>query len=186
MFGKIHSEATAPPPSPAGVSELVFCVVDEKQRVRYRFQAGLSDLPAGEDVFPFLEGSVRTVENPLLNDAFKTRSSVTLVLSYGEGRKKHIHILPYERKRGKWRFACFQVTTEPPDLDSAGQPDVCALEENRLCLVLVDSLQTICSVSSRIPEAFGYAAENLVGMHLRDLFGVSDFEVLQACSADTN
>lgn len=186
MFGKIHSKATASPPSPAGVTELVFCVVDEKQRVRYRFQAGLSDLPAGEDVFPFLEGSVRTVENPLLNDAFKTRSSVTLTLSYGEGRKKHIHILPYERKRGKWCFACFQVTTATPDPDSARQPDVCALEEDRLCLVLVDSHQTICSVDSRIPEAFGYAAGNLVGMHLQDLFSVSDFGVLQACSADTN
>jgi len=167
------------------VSELVFCIVDEKNKVRYRFQAGLPD-PVGGDVFRFLEGSPRTVENPLLSDAFKTRTSVSLALSYGEGRKKHIYILPYERKRGKWRFVCFQASTEPPDPDTAENLGVCALTEGRACLVLVDSHQAIRSVSSCVPESFGYDAENLAGMHLQDLFNVADVEVLQACSADTN
>ena len=184
MFGRAHSETIGSPP-PAGISELVFCIVDEKQKVRYRFHAGLPD-PSGGDVFQFLEGSPRTVENPLLNDAFKTRISMSLALSYGEGRKKLIHILPYERKRGKWRFACMQVTTAPPDPDTAGGLGTCGLAEDRACLVLVDSNQTIHSVSSRIPESFGYASENLEGMHLPDLFNVADVEVFQACSADTN
>jgi len=184
LFGRIHSE-TLEPSLPTGVSELVFCIVDEKQKVRYRFQAGLPDL-VDDDAFRFLDGSSRIVENPLLNDAFKTRNSFSLAISYGKGRKKHIHILPYERKRDKWRFACVQVTTEPPDPDSAEDPGVCALAEDRMCLVLVDSNQAICSVSSRIPKAFGYAAENLAGMHLQDLFNIADVEVLQACPPDTN
>jgi len=137
-------------------------------------------------MFQFLEGSPRIVENPLLDDALKTRTSVSLALSYGEGRKKLIHILPYERKRGKWRFACLQVTTAPPDPDTAGDQGTCALAEDRACLVLVDSSHAIHSVSSRVPETFGYAAENLAGMHLQDLFNIADVEVLQACSADTN
>ncbi|MEN8255449.1 MAG: sensor histidine kinase [Verrucomicrobiota bacterium] len=184
MFGRNHSEAMGPPP-PEGVSELVFCVVDGKKKVRYRFQAGLPD-STSEDVFQFLEGSPRIVENPLLDDALKTRTSVSLALAYGEGRKKIIHILPYERKRGKWRFACLQVTTAPPDPDTAGDQGTCGLAEDRACLVLVDSSHAIHSVSSRVPETFGYAAENLAGLHLQDLFNIADVEVLQACSADTN
>ncbi len=182
MFGKTYNEVIISSP-PAGVSELVFCVVDEKQKVRYRFQAGPPD-SVGADAFQFLEDSSLVVENPLLIDAFKSRTSVSLALSYGEGRK-YIYILPYERKRGKWRFACMQVTTVPPDPDTAEDPGVCAMAEERVCLLLVDSHLTIRSVSSRIPEAFGYAAEGLVGLDLQDLFNASDFEVLQACSADT-
>jgi PAS domain S-box-containing protein len=124
------------------------------------------------------------VDNPLLNDAFKTRTSVSMALSYEKGRK-YIYILPCEIKRGKWSFACLQVTTAPPDPDTAEDSGGCALAEERVCLLLVDSQHAIRSVSSRIPESFGYAAENLTGMHLQDLFTPSDFEVLQACSADT-
>jgi len=184
LFGKTHSKTMVSPP-PTGVSELVFCIVDEKQKVRYHFRAGLPD-PTDDDVFQFLEGSPRTVENPLLSEAFKTRTSVSLALSYGMERKKYIHILPYERKRGKWRFACFQVITAPPDPDTAEDSTVCALADGRVCLVLVDSNHAILSVSSRIPEAFGYSAGNLLETQLQDLFTASDFEVLQACSADTN
>jgi signal transduction histidine kinase len=182
LFGKTYNEVIVSSP-PAGVSELVFCIVDEKQKVRYRFQAG----PAGSadgDMFQFLAGSPRTVESPLLTEAFRSRTSVSLALSYGEGRK-YIYILPYERKRGKWRFACMQVTTAAPDPDTAGDPGVCALAEERVCLLLVDPNQTIRSVSSRIPEAFGYDAENLIETQLPDLFNASDFKVLQARSADT-
>lgn len=55
-----------------------------------------------------------------------------------------------------------------------------------MCLVLVDSHGTIRSVSSRIPESFGHAAEDLVGRELNAFFKESDIEVLQACTADTN
>ena len=184
MFGKLHNKAIASSP-PAGVSELIFYVVDEKQKVRHRFRASHPESEGGSE-FPFLEESSHMVDNPLLTNAFRTRASVSLALSYGEGRRKYIYILPYERKRGKWRFACFQVTTEPPDPDTAEEPCVCALSEERVCLVLVDSHHKIRSVSSRVPGSFGYAAENLAGLHFQDLFNDSDFEVLKACSADTN
>ncbi len=184
MFGITHSEATGPPP--AGVSELVFCIVDEKKKVRYRFHAGLPDPSDGADAFQFLEGSPRVVDNPLLTQAFKTRISVSLALSFGEGRKKKIYILPYERKQGKWCFACLQVTLEPSDQRGARRSRSCGLAEDRTCFVLVDSSQVIRSVGSRVPEAFGYAPESLADMHLKDLFTAADFEMLQAYPADTN
>lgn len=184
MFGKTPNEKIVPS-APAGVSELVLCVVDEKRKVHYRFQGGAPD-PMGGALFRFLEGSPRTVEHPLLNDAFKTRTAVSLALSYGEGLKKYVYILPYEKKRNKWRFACMQVTTAPPDPDAAEDPTVCALAEERVCFMLVDSSHAIRSVSSCVPESFGYASENLAGMHLQDLFNPSDFEIFQARSADTN
>ena len=184
LFGKVHREKVVPS-APAGVSELVLCVVDEKRKVVYRFQGGETD-PMGGAQFRFLEGSPRMVEHPLLNDAFKTHASVSLALSHGAGRKKYVYILPYEKKRGKWRFACMQVATAPPNPDTAEDPTVCALAQERVCFVLVDSNHAIRSVSSCVPESFGYASDNLAGMHLQDLFNASDFEVFKASSADTN
>ena len=184
MFGITHYETIVSPP-PAGVSTLVFCILDEKHKVHHHFRSSHPDEVA-DDVFQFLEDPACSAESTVLNDAFRTRTPVSLALSYGEGQRKYIYILPYERKRGKWRFACIQVTTAPPDPDSAEQPCVCALAEERVCLLLVDSRDAIRSVSSRVPEAFGYASDNLTGMNLQDLFTHTDVEGLKSCTADTN
>ena len=172
-------------PPPLGISALFFCVFDEKYKVHHRFEARQPEMP-NQEAFPLIDDPLGVSERPVLRDAFKMRTPVSLALSYGEGLRKYIYVLPYERKRGKWRFACLQVTTAPPDPDSAEEPWVCALAEERVCLVLVDSQNIIRSVSSRVPEAFGYASGNLDGRPLQELFSASDYEVLQACTADTN
>lgn len=183
MFGKTYNKKTIPI-APAGVSELLLCVIDAKRKVRYRFQGGSQD-PKNGTLFQLIEGTSRTVDHPLLNDAFHSRTSVSLSLSYGAGLKKYIYILPYEKKRGKWLYTYIQVATNPPDPDAVEDPAVCALAENRVCFVLTDSNQAIRSVSSCVPESFGYAAEHLAGMHLQDLFNTSDYKVLQGCDVDT-
>ena len=184
MFGITHKDTIVASP-PDGVSALIFCVVDEKFKFHHHFRACRPD-EMDDDRFQFMETPARIAENPILHDAVRTRSALSVALSYGEGRRKYIYVLPYERKKGKWRFACVQVTTPPPNPDAAEQPCVCALAEERMCLMLVDSNQAIRSVGSRVPESFGHAPEDLVGMNLQELFNDSDFEVLQACTVDTN
>lgn len=182
MFGRIHREPIVSPP-PAGVSELVFCIADEKQKVRYHLQAG--KIESGEmEAFRLIEGT-RRVSHPLLDHVFTTRSPLTLSLSQG-GCQVHLYILPYEKKWNKWRFACLQVTTLPPDPDRGDQAGSCGLAEDRGCLLLVDADQAIRSVGSHVPAAFGYAPGDLGRMHLNDLFSPSDFETLRMWPADTN
>ncbi|MEN7973163.1 MAG: sensor histidine kinase [Verrucomicrobiota bacterium] len=183
MFGRTHSKTVAVPPL-KGTSEVVFCIIDEKKKVRYRLQAGKGDSTDGS-VFQFLEESHHVGGSLLLDDALKTRIPASLALSYGEGRKKYFYILPYEKKRGNWRFACLQVT-EQPRLGIAGKAQVCALAENRVCLMLVDPDHVIHSVGPYVPDSFGYTSQNLVGMRLQDLFSALDFEILQGSSADTS
>lgn len=183
LFGITHKETIVASP-PAGVSALIFCVVDEKFRFYHHFRACRPD-EMDDDLFQFMETPARMGENPILHDAIRTRSSVSMTLSYGEDRRKYIYVLPYERKNGRWRFACMQVTPLPSNPDVAERPSVCALGEERMCLVLVDSVHTILSVASRVPESFGHAATDLIGTNLQTLFRTSDFEVLKACSADT-
>lgn len=184
MFGITHNETIVAPPSD-GISALIFCVADEKFRAHHHFRACRPD-EMDEDLFQFMETPSRIAENLMLNDAFRTRSAVSMAFSYGEGQRKYVYVLPYERKRGKWRFACMQVTTAPPDPDAAEQPCVCALADDRVCLLLVDSENTIRSVSSCVPETFGYASGDLTGMALQDLYKTADLAVLQACTPDTN
>lgn len=184
MFGKGHSEDRASPPPP-GVAEVVFCVVDEKNRVHHHFSSSRPAVPES-DLFQFLDGSGQPLDSCVLRESLNTHLPASVSLSHGEGQRKYLYVLPYERKWGKWRFACMQVATLPPDPDSAESPCVCALAEERVCLVLVDSRHTIRSVSARVPETFGYAAENLMGMNLADLFTETDVAVLSACSTDTN
>lgn len=184
MFGITHNEIIVASP-PEGISALIFCVVDEKFKMHHHFRACRID-EMDEDAFQFIETPVRLSENPILKDALRSRTAVSVALSFGARQRKYIYVLPYERKKGKWRFACLQVTTAVPNPDTAEQPCVCALAEDRMGLVLVDATHAIRSVSSRVPESFGYATEDLVGLNLQQLFQASDFKVLHACSADTN
>lgn len=184
MFRKSHKE-TVVPFTPVGISELVIRVVDEKQKVRYSYRGGDAE-PTGGGLFCFLESAPRTVEHPLLNDAISSRTSVSMALSLADGLKKYIYILPFELKRNRWRFVCLQVTAAPPDPDTAEDPTVCKLAEERACIVLVDSQQVIRSVSPRIPQSFGYGPDNLTGRPLKDLFSAPDYQRIKEGPEDTN
>ncbi|MCF7817072.1 MAG: sensor histidine kinase [Kiritimatiellales bacterium] len=167
------------------MATLIFCVFDEKHKIHHNFRASQS--PELDDgAFRFMEDPSCIAENSFLTDAFRLRESSSVVLSCGGGQRKYLYVLPYERKWGKWCFACVQVTTVPPNPDDVALSGGCALAEERVCLVLVDSRDTIRAASPRVPEAFGYESKNLIGLNLGDLFSGSDAEVLSGCSADTN
>ncbi len=184
MFGiSINGDSVSLPPE--GVLEFIFCVFDEKGRLHHHFHSSDPE-DSAEDYFQFLNNPSSAFDGYVLSEAKKTRKPMSVALSYGDGQRKYLYVLPYERKWGKWHFACIQVTMPPPDPDSADPAYVCALAEERVCLVLVDSQHAIRSASSRVPETFGYLSENLVGMSLQDLFTEADIGVLSGCTPDTN
>ena len=182
MFGRRPIKIKTAPS--AGVAEFIFCVFDEKRRVHYDFRSSPLEDSSG-DGFQFFNDSGHTFDHYVLSEAQKTRKPLTVALSYGEGRRKYLYVLPYERKRGKWRYACVLVGTEPPDPDAVASPFLCSMADDRVCLLLVDSENLIRSVGARVPETFGYDSENLLDMSLEDLFSATDLEVLSACSSDT-
>lgn len=170
---------------PVGITEFIFCVFDEKRRVHHDFRSS-HDADASGDYFQFLNDAGHAFDHYVLSEAQKTRKAMSVSLSYGEGQRKYLYVLPYERKQGKWRFACVQVSTELPDPDAAVTPSLCAMAEDRVCLILADSSYLVRSVGARVPESFGYDSETLLGMSLEDLFSNTDLGVLSACSSDTN
>ena len=182
MFGKTNKKRVLPS-VPAGISQLVLCVVDEKRKVLFRMHGGNSDR-IDSALFIFPEDSSRVIDHTLLNDVVESRTALSAALTYGGGRRTYVHVLPYERKRNKWRFVCLQVTTVLPDPDTAEDPSVCALSRERTCLVLTDADQIIRETGSHIPETFGYASENLKGVQLQDLFNAVDREKIQAHAGD--
>lgn len=171
---------------PTGVAELIICVFDEKQRVRHHFQACDPGHCPPNEAFHFLNNPDHAFDRYVLTEAIESRKPVSLALSYGEGQRKYLYVLPYERKRGHLRYVCMQVTTARPDPDSVDIAGLCALADERLCLLLVNQEQSIVSVSPRMPESFGYVSESLAGMKLNDIFSAGDVNILQACSPDTN
>ena len=184
MFGRSPTKIKLSKPF-AGVSKFIFCVFDEKHRLRHDFRSGSPDEPA-EAYFQFLNDSGHAFDHYVLSEAQKTRKPMTVALSYGERQRKYLYVLPYERKRGKWHFACVQVTTEIPGPDVVASPHLCSMADDRVCLLFADSKNSILSVGARVPETFGYDAENLLGMSLEDLFSALDLSVLSACTSDTN
>lgn len=173
------------PPPPDGVSEIVFCVFDEKQHVHHEYHSKCADVEE-RDFFRLLNDPHRAFDNCVLAEAVATRRPASLAFSYGEGRMKYLFVLPYERKWGNWRYACMQVAADAPNPDSAKQPYQAALFEDRVCLLLVDAHGAIKSAGSKVPEAFGYTPDVLAGMALSDLFARADLGVIESCSADTN
>jgi signal transduction histidine kinase len=184
LFGAFPSKNIVAPPTP-GVAELIICVFDEKRKLHHHFRA-CDTGQSVSDAFHFLNEPEQAFDSYVLTEAIQSRKPTSVTLSYGDSQRKYLYVLPYERKWGKWRFACIQVTTATPDPDGAETSNICGMAEERVCLVLADAHNTIRSISSRIPDAFGYMAESLVGMNLADLFSVGDVEVLSACTADTN
>ena len=185
MFGKPdhHEEPSAPPP-PAGVSEIIFRVFDEKGRSRHDFVSRAD--PAEKDSFQYLNDPDRAFYSHLLTEALATRESTSVSFAYGKGRHKYLYVLPYERKWGKWRFACLQVTTARPDPDGAATQRVSALFEDRVCLLLVDARNFVRVASSKVPPPFGHAPEDLMGKNLSDLFSPADLAMINSCSPDSN
>jgi len=185
MFGfskKVEEKTAAPPP---GVAELVFCVFDENHHLHHHFRS-CQEGGAGYTHFRFLSDPGRAFESCVLREAVETRMPTSVSIKYGAGMLTHLAVLPYERKRGKWRYACIQVTLLPVEPDSDAAQVESVLVEERVGLVLVDSSNTICCAGSKIPPSFGYSSQNLVGMRLNDLFSEVDAEVMASCSPDTN
>jgi hypothetical protein len=102
LFGITHNEIIVATP-PEGISALIFCVVDEKLKAHHHFRACRPD-EMDEDEFQFMETPTRIAENPILRDALRSRTAVSMALSFGEGQRKYIYVLPYERKKGKMAF----------------------------------------------------------------------------------
>ncbi|NNJ70067.1 MAG: hypothetical protein HKP10_02120, partial [Kiritimatiellales bacterium] len=180
-----RSEVKPAPPPPAGVTEIIFCVFDEKNHVRHHFQA-ICPVDEEEDHFLLLNVPESAFDSCVLSEAVATRQPASIALSYGEGRRKYLNVLPYERKRGKWRYACLQISTEAPDPDSAITAWVRALAEERVCFLLVDAHNTIQSASAEVPEAFGHTSETLMGLNLSDLFSGLDLSMMDSCALDMN
>jgi len=186
MFGfSKKKESIQGLPPPVGIAEVIVCVFDEKQRLLHHFNSTRTE-PVAEEWFKLLGNPDRAFESCVFKEAIATQKPASLAFSYGEGASKYLYVLPYERKKGKWRFTCLQVATAKPDPDTAGPPSTCALSEERVCLVLTDSNGTILSASSKVPETFGYISESLMDMNLSDLFAAPDLGMIASCSPDTN
>jgi signal transduction histidine kinase len=186
MFGlskTVVEKAGCPPP--AGISEIIFCVLDEKLRLHHQLKFMDNDRP-GSARFRFLNEPNKSFDNGIVNEAIATRKPTSVALAHGDKIRKTLHILPYPRRRGKWRFACFQLCRELPGQKKDEDFRVCAMSEDRLFLLLCDADQQICSASSSIPDRFGYSTHSLIGMSISDLFTPADLELIKSCSADTN
>jgi signal transduction histidine kinase len=183
MMGFIHRTEIEGNPPPAGIAELVFYVFDDKFRLLYSFKSSGSDA-SDSDRFLLRINPNHASENPVLLESIKTHEPVSLVLSSGGGQRMFLHVLPYERKRGKWRYACVQVVTELPQSDS---PDIAAqaFPEEFACLILVDGRNTIRSVSSREPVVLGFNSASLVGMSLMDHFSTAACEAILSAPANS-
>jgi signal transduction histidine kinase len=187
MFGlsKTVAEKKGSPPPP-GIAEIIFCVLDEKHRVHHLLRFEDNDRPDSE-YFRFLNEPEKSVGNGIVGQAIATRKPATLSLAYGDNMQKSLHILPYERKRGKWRFACLQLCGERAEKEESNKAHhTCLLSEDRFFLVLCDAGRQIRSASGRIPEGFGYSPDNLTGMNLSDLFSPVDLNIIESCSADAH
>ncbi len=158
--------------------EIIVCVVDEKHKLLHHFHSCAST----PQPFSF----PGAFDGQVLSEALETRQPTSIIFSYGSGQRKFLSVLPYEWKKGKWRFACMQMTTEPPGPDAAAVPGACTMAEERGCLLLADKNNIVRSVSPRIPEAFGCVRENLGGMSLSCLLSESDLGSLNARPADRN
>jgi PAS domain S-box-containing protein len=183
MFGYFRKTESITVPPPGGISKLFYCVLDEKYRIHHEFRSGTS---AGLDHESEIFSNPANASNSIiLREALSTHQPVTFSMAYGNGVSRYLYVLPYQRKRGKWRFACLHVETELPNPDTAPTTE-CLLGEDRMCLLLADQNQAIVAVNSRIPEAFGYSADHLKNMNMQDLFKETDMAMIMSCSADTN
>ncbi len=182
-FAKKIEEKSAPPPP--GVAEIVICVFDEHHRLLHHFRS--SQDPATPSAhFRFLSDPAHVFDSCVLREAVETRMPVSFSVRYGEGTRTHLAVLPYERKRDRWRFTCVQVSLLSIVADNDAAVCETVLADERICLLLVDASDTIRSAGSKIPSAFGYTSGHLVGMNLHDLFSEVDAGVITSCSPDTN
>ncbi len=166
-----------------GIDEIVFCVFDEKYRLQHHFTSGHAQEPGP---FSLLAQPERTFDHQILRAAVASRGPVSMVVSHGEDRRLGLHILPFERKPGKWFFACFQVGGTAGVQEEEIRLSVESLMPGRLCLLLVDGQHRIRSVGACIPEAFGYERKSLLGMSLGDLFPGINLGTLSSFPMNTN
>lgn len=186
MFGfstKVERKVVSAPP--VGVDEVVFCVFDHKRRLLHHFSS-TNDEASGTGAFRFLNDPGHSFEHSVLREAADSGRPASMSLVYGEGCRKCLHVLPYQKKKGKWRYACLQIGRGATDAGDARTDRICALDPERFCILLADADNSIQATSSNIPKAFGYTSQNLIGMNLADLFSKLDLEIIGSCSANTN
>jgi signal transduction histidine kinase len=186
MFGKKTVEKVQDTASlPNGIAEIILCIFDDNRKLKLHYR---SVRPAAmeTDGFKLLNNPKTAFEHILLRDAVSSRKSVSVSFNAGSQRAMHFYVLPYERKRGTFRYACLQVVAESPDPERPVPACVVALRESRVCLLLADAQKTILTASAVVPDAFGYSSEKLAGLNLSDLFGAADLAMIYSCSPDTN
>lgn len=186
MFGrKKNSKGNKAPAPPEGMAEVALCVFDHKHNVKHAFRSGDSTVLKG-DSFNLLNDPVKAFDNSVLAEAVSRNVAASLAFTFGEGHSKYLFVLPYEHKPRKKYYACLQLSIEKTEPGAPIPPGIRAWREGRTCLLIVDAGKTIVSVSSMVPEAFGYSSAALQGMQLSDLFGSADLNMIFSCSTDTN
>lgn len=186
MFGfSSKTEVIKANAAPVGAAEVILCVFDEKRRLLHHFLSHTEPV-SGEDSFRFLNDPSMAFENNVVCEAIATNQPASVGLVYGDGCRKCLHVLPYEHKRRKWRYACLQISRREDGSRDTEHEGNCALAPERCAMMLVDANQTIRTAGSQIPQAFGFTSRTLVGMSLSDLFSPIDTEVISSCSANTN
>lgn len=186
MFGwKKNIRETVEAAPPEGVLELIFCVYDEKLKLKHHYRS-VRDGAIADDRFRFLDDPGQAIQTGLLSEAASTGKPATISFSYGAGLNKFLYVLPYERKQGKLNLACIQIAVDRPNPDQAPAADVCALSEGKAFFLLTDPANQILSVSAKVPEAFGCSSNTLREASLNELFGPSDLSMITSSAPNTN
>ena len=166
---------------PVGMSGFEFFVFNDKLRIRHSFRVESSFMENTSSSESFGDDFSESV----LRQARESRKPTTVASVQGAGFRKYLYVLPYEQKREKWHTACVQIDLCPPASNLVFDPCVRALIEGRVCLMMVDSHNTILSTSPHVLGSVGYTPENLVGNNLSNLFTETEMQMILSCSADT-
>ncbi len=186
MFGwkkNIWETLVAAPPE--GVLELIFCVYDEKLKLKHHYRS-VRDEAIEDDRFRFLNEPTQAIETGLLAEAASTGKPATISFAYGAGLNKLLYVMPYERKRDKLNLACIQISMDRSSPDQAPAAYVCALNEGKAFFLIADPANHILAVSAKVPEAFGYSSNTLQEVSLAELFGPSDLSMIASSAPDSN
>lgn len=179
MFNRFRKSEEKPVlPPPPGVSELIICVFDEKQRVSHYVRT-VQDGEVEDNRFRLLNDPDRAFESHVIQEAVDSRHSASVSFSYGRDLQKYLYVLPYCRKHSKWQCLCMQIAVDRPDPNIAMPAYVRALTEDRVCLLMVDGGNRILAAGAKVPTVFGYSSAQLADLSLTDLFSSSDVGIMK-------
>lgn len=165
---------------PNGVSAFFCSVFDEHRRVVRSFCSVHPDSPP-PDRFRILGGTDHSIEQSLLRESMTLNQSLSSVVSFAEGWRVIIHVLPYEFRRGRFRYVVFQSVSRGI---GAGEARARAWAEDQACFFLTNRQGEVCSFSSRMPELFGFSSARMQGMKLSDLFSSNTLKSIKESLGD--